>query len=799
MFWFGKTIQQLSEAVQKNEWDSLRATKREFQRIPVFEIIDLLDRFGKSFPAFFAEALEGLNSEGNLSAEENEETLELLPELLSRENLEKRLNAEFTKPQVLDQFVKLPHATAKTRALSRGLTLHVTAGNVFLGAIDSLVMGFLTKSPSIVKVSGRNKFFPLFFAQKLRDFDREKILSDKFAILHWKGGDEEIESFFKKRVSTIVAWGGEDMISSYQRDLPPGVKFLDFGPKISLQVLSQKGLVGKDLGLIARRIVDDIVPWNQGACSSPQNLFIEEGIDARLVLEQLKIAFEKAPRRNKISQDEATEILKEKYRGFYSSFTGEGQLVEGEDFLIHLEKEELLRPSALNRTLLVKRFTTVESLSHALEPFSFYLQSCSYLVAEEEREVYLEALALAGIKRFAPLGSITRGLEGAPHDGRFVLRELVEFIGDENRVVSTQEKSWPLLSSKDLRHVFETTPHPPGYVFSSGGTTGEPKYVHFSYEEFDFMSDMLAENFRRQGVKKGMSVANLFVAGNLWSSFLCVEKALEKLGVVQLPIGGLATRENILTYLKKFKPDVVMGIPSLIVQVAEAFAKEGDELHIPMVFYAGEALSETRKDYLRKIWKTEYFGSGGYASVDGGVIGYQCSSCGPGEHHIFSNLIDLEIVNDEAVVTSLARHSMPIRRYRTGDRIEWVPQGQCQTLDKKFRLLGRIDDLIQVWSCRINLQDIEAAFSTQDVLTFQVILKEESSAKALKESMELKYEAPGDIDPGSLLVELYQRSRDLRDTLSFESFQEKVSLTRGQIARNARTGKIGLIRDLRTK
>src|SRR5690606_24512431 len=103
-----------------------------------------------------------------------------------------------------------------------------------------------------------------------------------------------------------------------------------------------------------------------------------------------------------------------------------------------------------------------------------------------------------------------------------------------------------------LKNYFNNNSHPQGYIFSSGGTTGEPKYLHFSNEEFDHMSDMLALNFRLQGVKPGMIVANLFVAGNLWSSFICVERALEKIGAIQLPIGGLCSSENILMYLKKF-------------------------------------------------------------------------------------------------------------------------------------------------------------------------------------------------------------------------------------------------------
>lgn len=46
----------------------------------------------------------------------------------------------------------------------------------------------------------------------------------------------------KKKVDGIIAWGGEEMIESYRSNLPKEVKLLDFGPKISLQVISANAL-----------------------------------------------------------------------------------------------------------------------------------------------------------------------------------------------------------------------------------------------------------------------------------------------------------------------------------------------------------------------------------------------------------------------------------------------------------------------------------------------------------------------------------------------------------------------------
>jgi phenylacetate-CoA ligase len=797
MYWFGEEKDELKKWLESSG-DSLLTLKTTMRKTKLEEIVSVLNSLSVYWKNNFhpEEIILGIQEDSGFSRTEVEQTLAILPGLLSEESLMKRLRAEFTNIGVLDRFAKLPHQETMIKAQPLGLILHITAGNVFLSSLDSLVMALVTKNLSILKVSSENKTFPLYFARTLKKIDTKSVLADKFAILHWKGGDQSIEAPLKKKVNAIVAWGGEEMISSMRKELPAEVKLLDFGPKVSFQVMSRQGLSSMGLSKAAQAVVSDVIPWNQGACASPQDLFVQEGIDQNEVLIALKEAFSRAPARNKISDDEATEILKEKYRALYSELMEGGLMAEGRDFLLHAESSKYLRPSPLNRSLIIKSFKDAADLANHLRPFSYYLQSASYLLSPEEKEDYLDELSAAGVKRLAPLGTITMGKDGAPHDGRFVLRELVQFIGDEMRIAESE--STLLTDSRDIKRAFESTEHPPGYIFSSGGTTGEPKYVHFSYEEFDFVSDMLAKSLRAQGIKPGMKVANLFVAGNLWSSFMAVEKALEKIGVIQLPIGGMCSEDNITMYLARFKPDAVMGIPSLLVKNVEYMETNGKDISVPMVFYAGEALSRPRQDYLTKTWGTKYFGSVGYASVDAGVIGYQCSHSRPGEHHLFSDLIEMKIIEGEAVVSSLFRTSLPIKNYKTGDRVEMIGPCACGDASPRFKLLGRADNLIMIWSCRIQLNDIENALKELDpgILSFQIVLNSEKTQEILC----LYYEKNNFLKAEAILASLYQHSRDLRDTISLDEMSERtriIPVDPGMIPRNPRTGKISLIQDRR--
>lgn len=813
--------------------------ERQLASTPIDSIIDVLHQLGlnwKEGSAYYKEALAKLPSEISFSKEMIEETLKIIPELLNRDNLIKRLNAELGNYKILDSFCACDVFEGQVRAFPLGTLLHVSAGNVFLGCIDSLLMGLLTKNISILKLSSQNQIFPELFSRSFNEVDKGKILCDKFYILHWKGGDQEIEAPLKKKVRAILAWGGEEMLHSYSSGLGQGVKLLDFGPKISIQVLSKRAFEQSSLEELASATTRDVCLWDQQACASSQNLFFEEGVDVKKLMNALALAFEKFPlQRGELDSDEEVEILKEDFRARYSETMENGLSLRGKNYLLHYETKPLLRPSPLNRSLILKKFKNIEDLLAQLEPFSFYLQSCGYGLMESEKETFLGELGRIGMKRFAPLGSVMEGVIGAPHDGRHVLRELISLVGDEKKEtlgtflkVASEEIPYytKQLKNKDAT-ILENFPfcdaallseHPifesrdfiknklePGYVFSSGGTSGKSKFAFYSEEEFTEVATMLAQGFKAQGLKEGQMVANLFAAGNLWSSFLAVDRALAFCKTVQLPIGALGEMSSIVSYLKRFAPSAVFGLPSLLVSYANFCKAQGIELDVPHVFYAGEHLSSGAREFLTQVWKTKKFSSAGYASVDAGPIAYQCAHCGPGEHHLFAKQVHLELIGEEAVVTSLFRKCMPIIRYKTGDRILPI-NGPCScgSSEAKFLLMGRLDGQINIWSCRLLISDIEKSFSELKLTIplYQLRLKTEKKGEELVEKLSIVIEnvVLNEALQKELKTTIYNNSRDVKAThpLHYISSMIDVELVKeNTIERVARTGKIKLVIDER--
>lgn len=800
VYWFGRFLDSsVNSSFIKENWQDCEEKQSAFDKITIDETLSLLSDLKQAWGidgAWYNKALKVLSVDEN--PEEIKKLLSHIPSICDPELWRKKLLAEFGDLTLLDKFIRRPEYSGFVKASSLGTILHVTAGNVFLSSIESLITGLLTKNTSIIKLSQQNLVFPFLFAESLSSIDKKNIVADKFALLSWKGGSPDIEDTLKNLVQGIVAWGGEEMVLSYRKNLPLHVKFIDYGPKISLQILSVARFSNDET--VAEKIVQDVISYNQQACASPQNLFVEEGLDVRALMNTLELAFKNASKRSSISSDESVEILKEKYRALFSLSEKKGDIREGEDFLLHYETTPYLRPSPLNRTLIIKPFKNISDLSYQLGPFRFYLQSCGLGVQKEERSDYTASLARLGMRRFTHLGEMMDIVHGGPHDGKYSLRELVNFVADEaNEINSVSEAV--LHDAYSIREVFETTLHPPGYIFASGGTTGKPKYVHFSHHEFDRTTGLIADDYRFQGARSGMVAANLFMAGNLWSSFLATESAFKKIGLIQLPIGAQCSIDNILMYLDKFKPQIIAGIPSTLSAIAEACEERNIDLQVDYIFYAGESLTEGRKSFLQKVWNCKRIGSAGYASVDAGVIGYQCAFSETGVHHVFSQEIKLEIVNDEAVVTSKIRDSLPIVRYRTGDSVRWV-EGKCLcgSDEPRFKLMGRIDQQIQVWSTRFTIEELDR-FINRVKLSFndyQLVVDEYQKIEIIK-----WYLSGCDLGPeelNHLKKGLYLSLIDVKDTISFETFDRYfiiLNIDDGLFVRNSRTGKLSRIVDRR--
>jgi phenylacetate-CoA ligase len=811
----------------------IESSKRtvDFNSVSIHKIIEVLDRVGKlwcSTNHYYQDALDKMAIEVSFHPDMNKLTMDIIPELLNIESLKSRVISELGSLELLENYSQTKEFKGKVRAFSRGVLTHISAGNVFLGCIDSLLMGFLTKNINIVKLSSNNQVFPELFSKSILEADTENILTPYFSIVHWKGGDASYEDIVKNQSDTIMAWGGKEMVESYKDGLSLNCRLLDFGPKISLQIITKDGEAHNSIDQIAKSIAKEIIIWDQSACASPQNLFFQDGIDYKRLIDAVALELDKAIPRGRLEQDEYVEILKEKALGLYDFVDG-GYENSGRDYYLRYDPNPELRPSPLNRTLIFKKFKSITELTSMLNKFKYFMQSASILASYKEEKTLLEMLPLRGIKRIAPLGKLMDGMTGAPHDGHYILSELVNYIPWEaqedllhflNDVVPKTPyyrnlapeiiqsiNQMPITSSDTYKkHAIhrgndllnEYADH--GHIFSSGGTSGEAKFTFYTHDEFKTTGEMLSIGIKAQGLKPQTKVANLFAAGNMWSSFMAIDIALRECEAIQLPIGGLCPIADIINYLKVFNVKVVFGLPSMLVEYAQYSEKNNIKLSIDTIYFAGEHFHVHAKEYLKKVWAVKNFCSAGYASVDAGLLGYQTPDCAYGEHYLLSKYVLMEIIDNEAVVTSRFRRAMPIIRYRTGDEIEWIMAPDQTDGDPKFRLKGRIDGQLNIWACKVNQREIAHSIDSlaSELLNYQVDIDQDSHGQ---DRLTFDFEEISNkISIKQLAMALKYHCHDINQTLELKFIESHIAinhLSPGGIKRIERTGKIKTFQDKR--
>lgn len=303
---------------------------------------------------------------------------------------------------------------------------------------------------------------------------------------------------------------------------------------------------------------------------------------------------------------------------------------------------------------------------------------------------------------------------------------------------------WAANTLRDNR--LHTGEHVGGLVFKTGGTTSAPRVSVYTRAEWREMSETFSTGLSGAGLVDGDRVANLFYAGELYSSFIFTLNTLQDAPVdtVQLPIAGSAPLDFVANTLAEFGATVLAAPPTSLCQLAQHVVDTVGALPlVRIVLFSGEAFYGDQRALIGAAFPNAMVRSIGYASVDGGILG------GPvaGEedariHRVFPGRI-MEILDIDSgepiqepgrpgrvVVTDLVRTLQPVLRYPVGDLAEWV-----DFADGTFRLLGRSDEGARVGPVTVYLDDlrsiVEGAAAGQSITGIQVVLRRKEAKDQL--------------------------------------------------------------------
>jgi phenylacetate-coenzyme A ligase PaaK-like adenylate-forming protein len=374
--------------------DKLLADFETYARTPVAVFVSLLDAAAKNM----------------VSAEyANVEGIAFLASWLRKSNLEKVLRLNLgSELAAIDRPVSVDGVSL--RAVPRGVICHWVAGNIPTLGFFSWALATLGKNASMIRVpaESREVVRKLFRAIESASIDfegttyRGSLLLQRTSVVHFPSASQSLNESMSLAADVRIIWGGPEAVravSAYPR--MEHCEDVVFGPKFSLGVID--GMTMEDtiaraeaLAAFARQTV----MFEQGACSSPQIIFIEApGRDledlADLVDDQMNKVCNRFPKKS-IEQFTSCEILRA--RAAYG-LRSETSVRASSDlgYTILVERGAVLREALQSRTLYVM---AINDLRDVLPLLSQKIQTVGVAIADASRRLaFGEACALRGVAR----------------------------------------------------------------------------------------------------------------------------------------------------------------------------------------------------------------------------------------------------------------------------------------------------------------------------------------------------------------------------------------------------------------
>lgn len=309
---------------------------------------------------------------------------------------------------------------------------------------------------------------------------------------------------------------------------------------------------------------------------------------------------------------------------------------------------------------------------------------------------------------------------------------------------------------EDLRKLPFTTPeellHDPyrflcvpskaiAHVFTSTGTTGEPKKVLFTREDLEQEIKAIAAGMVLKGAGEGSVSQIMFSYGRpSWAVGYVMQRAVESIGGLAIPAGDTLEPREQIKMMKEFHPRVLMSTASYLHRITEEASKnyELGELGVKTIILAAEPWPESLRKKLEDVWQARVYDGYGLAEMGFGLA-MECD-CQDGLHLDEVDFL-MEVVNPETgesledgeegelIFTTLSREGMPLIRYRSHD-ICSVIEGDCRCglpLRRIARIKGRTDGMVIIGSGENIYQTSfdEVMFKVPEIVDYQVIIEKD--------------------------------------------------------------------------
>ena len=237
-------------------------------------------------------------------------------------------------------------------------------------------------------------------------------------------------------------------------------------------------------------------------------------------------------------------------------------------------------------------------------------------------------------------------------------------------------------------------------VFTTSGTTSEPKRVYFTSLEIEAMTNFAAFALRFGKPGRLVVLLALPMSHGFWIGSATAHRVVERAGGLPLPVGADDPAEAV-AWMRRFSPNVVISSCSYLAAITRQAQREGYRPRLERVLLGGERLTADRRTLFEQYWYAEVLDSYGSTEIGGGqtLALPECTAFNLNDLHLVTEIIDPDtgMASDEGelVFTTLLREAMPLLRYRSGDRGRWS-KCPCGLPFQAIQIEGRTDDMFVV-------------------------------------------------------------------------------------------------------
>jgi Acyl-CoA reductase (LuxC) len=343
--------------------------------------------------------------------------------------------------------------TVHIRALGTR-SVHITAGNVPVVAVGTVLRGAVTRNDVIVKSPSNDPLTASAIARTMIDMAPDHPITKHYSVAYWKGGDEKVESriYQSRNIQKIVAWGGYDSIKYIAKYLGPGLDLITLDPKNSTTLIGKEALKDEaTMREVARRVAADMGGLDQEACVNARVMYLESGTDAKGIAlanrfgQMIFDAVQELPKRTSSGPRTFNGELKAELQSimslkdFYNVITDKDRIEKTGAVIVSQMSETVDFPMMLYGR--VGNLVPLDNIEDALSYFTAATQTVG-IYPPVLRKRLRDKAALRGGQMFQPVGYAIGGGMCAPQDGIEPERRMCTWVVDYDSYPDTVQAPW---------------------------------------------------------------------------------------------------------------------------------------------------------------------------------------------------------------------------------------------------------------------------------------------------------------------------------------------------------------------